>query len=259
MELQNIRNISISGTDCVVDISRGNDNTCKFISAKEKYFDVQANDGALTVEQKPRSILDKLTMRKFEFKLVLPKNFCGRLRFRNLNGGLYIKDVDFLDVDLYTKNGKFDLENIKCAEFGLKMRNGNICIKNLTSQGNVTLKCYNGYIKTESVAAQALTMSCRNAGLTAIDIKSESFECSTDNGFVDASAIDSADVRLETSNGKINALAIGSRNDYRLSLEASHGIITIDKTPSKSVSDPIGAKKRITARTSNGDIDIRFV
>lgn len=260
MDFQNIKEVAVYGMDFVVDITRGDDETCRFISAKEKYFAVQADNGALTVTQKSNNLLYRIIMRKLEFKLILPKSFNGRLRFRNKNGGLYIKGGTFGEIDLSTKNGKFDVEGIKCAEFSLKMKNGNASLKNTTATDDVNIKCSNGSIRAESLVVPSLVMSCRNAaGFSAIDIKADKLDCSTDNGTIDASGIDCPDVKLETSNGGVNALCLGLRDDYRLSLETTHGSITLNGTPAKNVTDPVGAKKRIIARTSNGDIDLKFM
>ena len=190
MDLDDVKNISVYGANCVVDISRGNDDTCRFVSAKEKNFRVEAVDGQLTVTQKSGNLLSRIIMRRIEFKLILPRSFNGRLRLRNKNGGLYLKGGNFADVDVSTKNGKFDVEDVACAEFALKMRNGSIFIKNMKAARDITLKCSNGNIKAESVAAQELTISCHNAGLSAVDIKTDKFDCSTHNGTIDASARD---------------------------------------------------------------------
>ncbi len=260
MEFQNINGIAVYGTDCVVDISRGDDDVCRFVSAKEKYFNVQAdNNGLLTVTQKKGNIFYRIIMRRFEFKLILPKYFRGRLRFRNKNGGLYIKDCAFADVELSTKNGKCDAENISCNEFTLKMRNGSVALKSITATDAINVKCSNGNIKAENVKAAAVTVACHNAGVSAIDIRANKLDCSTHNGTIDASAVDVSSLRLETSNGKINALCAGARDDYRLTLETTHGAITVDGTPSKNITDVAASeKRRAIASTSNGEIDIRF-
>ena len=91
MDLDDVKNISVYGANCVVDISRGNDDTCRFVSAKEKNFRVEAVDGQLTVTQKSGNLLSRIIMRRIEFKLILPRSFNGRLRLRNKNGGLYLK------------------------------------------------------------------------------------------------------------------------------------------------------------------------
>lgn len=260
MEFQNVKGIAVYGTDCVVDISRGDDDVCKFVSAKEKYFNVTVdNNGLLTVTQKKGNIFYRIIMKRFEFKLILPRYFVGRLRFKNQNGGLYISGGGFSDIELSTKNGKIDAENISCAEFTLKMRNGTVTLKNVTAAADVTVKCDNGNIKTENIKAAALTVACRNAGISASDIKANKLDCSTHNGTVDASAADVTDLRLETSNGKITALCSGNRDDYRLSLETAHGAISVDGTPCKNITDvAVGAKRRAVISTSNGDIDIKF-
>lgn len=259
MEFSDIKEIAIYGMNFIGDISRGNDEVCRFISAKEKCFSVLADNGLLNIAQKSGNIFYRIIMRRFEFKLILPKSFNGRLRFRNKNGGLYIKDGKFGEIDLSTKNGRFEAENMHCAEFSLKMKNGSVGLKNINADGGIFVKCSNGNIRAESIGAPALSLSCRNAGLSVIDAKTDKLDCSTDNGSIDASGIVGSDVRLETSNGKITALCLGKRDDHRLSLETSNGSITVNGTPAKNITDPVGAKKRVACRTSNGDIDLKFI
>lgn len=260
MEFENVKDIAIYGTECVVDISRGSGELCEFVTAKEKYFDAQCdNNGQLTVTQKKGNFFYRIINRRFEFKLILPRSFKGRLRFRNRNGGLYIKGGEFEGIELSTFNGKFDIRDISCAEFSLKMKNGNIDIDRLNAAQAVSLKCKNGIVKVESVAAQSLVISSNNAALTAMDIKTDKLDCSTDNGSVDVSGVAAADIKLETSNGRVNAVVLGARDDYRLSVETSHGAIAVDGTPTKNFTDPPSAKRRVTARTSNGDIDLKFL
>ncbi|MBD5132690.1 MAG: DUF4097 domain-containing protein [Clostridiales bacterium] len=260
MEFSSVKDIAIYGTECLVDISRGSGDKCELITAKEKYFDVQCdNNGQLTVTQKKGNFFYRIINRRFEFKLVLPRSFKGRLRFRNKNGGLYLTGGEFEGVELSTFNGKFDIRDISCAEFGLKMKNGTIDIHRLTAAQTVSLRCKNGNVKAETVSASALTISSDNAGLSAVDVRTERLDCSTHNGTIDVNGIAAPEVKLDTSNGKIYAAIVGNRDEYRVSLETSHGAITVDGTPSKNFTDPSGPKRRVTARTSNGDIDLRFL
>ncbi|MCM1368653.1 MAG: DUF4097 domain-containing protein [Roseburia sp.] len=259
MDFQSIKDIAIYGTDCIVDISRGDDETTRIISAREKYFDFKLENGQLTVTQKSRNVFYRIILRRFELKVVLPKNFKGKLRFRNKNGGIYVKNCDFTDIEVSTRNGKFEMENITANEIELEMSNGSIAVKNIRMSGEAYVRCKNGNIRAESMTAGELSLSGANAGISAIDIQSAKFECSTSNGAIDASAIACENIRLKTSNGKINALPLGARDDYRLAVETAHGSITVDGVPYKNISDAAGAKKRLYAKTSNGEIDIKFM
>lgn len=259
MEFEGIKDIAIYGTDCVVDISRGDGYATEFISAREKYFDVSSDGGTLTVRQKSRNILYRIIMHRFEFKLVLPKNFKGKLRFRNKNGGMYINGVNFTDVELATSNGKFDIENAHCDSFKLKMHNGTVSVKKTTADGTLSVQCSNGNVKAESVTAATLAISCANAALSVADISAKKFECVTNNGAIDASGITADEMKFETSNGKISAAPLGGRDDFKLTTETAHGVITVDGVAYKRIADAINSAKRISAKTSNGDIDIRFM
>ncbi len=258
MEFFDIKNIAIYGTDCIADISQGDGDALLFVTAKEKYFLVKCADGVLTVTQKSRNLLSRIISRRIEFKIVLPRAFKGKLRFRNKNGGLYISGGKFTDVDLSTDNGKFDISNTSCNGFALKMQNGSVSIKKLSAETAASVKCSNGSIKIESTTAPSLVISCSNAATVAIDISTKKFECKTSNGAIDASAIAADDIRLETANGKITAAPLGARSDYKLSADAEHGAIIIDGTMSKRVADAAHAAKKLCVKTLNGDVDIRF-
>ena len=259
MELKNINDIVIKASNCVVDISRGDDEMCRFVSTKDKYFTLSDSGGTLTVKQKPSYIFYRIVVKRVEIKLILPKSFNGKLKLRNKNGELYIKNATFKELDLSTSNGKFELSGVSCGEFSLKMKNGAVGIKNLCASGGVSLKCSNGRIKAECVVAPSLTLSSSNAALSAIDVKADKLDCRTSNGVIDASGIDCGEVRLETSNGKIAALILGDRDDHRLFAETKHGTISVNGAACKNVADRDGAKKRVAVSTSNGDIDIKFM
>ncbi len=259
MDFIGVKDIAVYGTDCVCDISLGDDDVCRFISTKEKYFELEENDGTLTVKQKSRNLFYRIILHRIEFKLVLPRNYSGKLRFRNKNGGLYIGGGNYSEVDISTGNGKFKISDAACENFRLKMKNGSVDAKNLKSNGSTVIKCRNGSVKIESISSSELSISSKNAALTAIDVVSKKLECETSNGPIDASGISADDLRLETSNGKIFAVPIGRRDDYRMFIDTAHGVVTVDGTAFKRIADNSShAPKRISARTENGDVDIRF-
>ena len=107
MEFKNVNDIVIKANNCVVDISRGDDELCRFVSTKDKYFTLYYSGGRLSVKQKPTYIFYRTVVKRVEIKLILPKSFNGKLKLRNKNGELYVKDVEFNDLNLRTNNGKF--------------------------------------------------------------------------------------------------------------------------------------------------------
>ena len=144
VDLLNVKDIDIYGTNCVADVSTDDGDCVRFVSAKEKYFDVKVDNGTLTVTQKSRNLLLRLISGRIEFKLILTRGFNGRLRYRNNNGGLYIKDAELADIELSTKNGKFDISSVTANAFSLKMKNGSIAFKSLTVRDACAVKCKNG-------------------------------------------------------------------------------------------------------------------
>lgn len=259
MEFSGIKDIAIYGTDCIADISVGKGECVEFVSAKEKYFDITTDDGTLTVRQKSRNFFYRIILHRIEFKLTIPESFKGKLRFRNKNGGVYLDGGKFTEVELSTDNGKFEIKGAACDNLHLKLSNGSVTAKNLTVGNGAAIKCRNGTVKVESVSSPALTIFSKNAALTAIDVKADKLECQTSNGTIDASGVTADELRLETSNGKIVASPLGDRNDYKLTIDADHGSITVDGVAYKKLADATHLSKRLSARTANGDIDIRFM
>ncbi len=259
MLYSDVKDIAIYGTDCVAAISIGVGDKAEFVSAKEKYFDVTADDGTLTIRQKSRSFFYRIILHRIEFKLTLPVGFCGKLRFRNKNGGVYVDGGKFTEVELSTDNGKFELKNAECNNLQLRLSNGAVSAKNIKVGGGAAIKCRNGTVKVESVSSPELTILGKNAVLSAIDVASAKLECSTSNGTIDVSGITADELKLETNNGKINAAPLGDRKDYKLSLDATHGAITVDGVAHKKIADAAHSAKRLNAKTANGDIDIRFM
>lgn len=259
MDFNGIKEIAIYGICCMVDVSRGDDDVCRILTAKERLFDIKVSDAALTVTQKSLNFFSRLLAHRIELKAILPKYFKGRLRFRNKNGGCYISGCDFSELELTTANGKFDLVDVSTGGMLIKTENGVIRIKNLLSTAAVNVKCANGNIKAESVCAQEIALSCRNAAVSAVDITAKEFMCQTSNGTIDADAVKSDEIRLETSNGKVNASVVGTRDDYKIFADTAHGGLTVNGEAYKRLADSTHAPKKITVKVPNGDIDIRFI
>lgn len=259
MELNDVKDVAVYGTDCIVDVRRGNKAHAEIVSAKEKYFDVKLDGGALTVTQKSRNLFSRIIMPHIELKIVLPQSFRGKLRLRNKNGGLYLCGGEFASVELSTKNGKYDVSDMSCDKLSIKMSNGNISLKKAVVASGASIKCSNGSVRVESVTSPELGVSCANATLTVIDVNTKRLDCSTSNGAIDASGIDADELRLETSNGRIVAAPIGDRDEYKLTAETSNGKLTVDGAEYKKLADVARLTKRLSAKTANGDIDIRFV
>ena len=66
-------------------------------------------------------------------------------------------------------------------------------------------------------------------------------------------------MKLVTAIGNISGVPIGNRDDYKMFAETSNGGIVVDGVVYKKIADAVNAHKRISAKTSNGDIDIRFM
>ena len=259
MEFKDIKSVAIYGTDCVADISRGDGDVTEFLTAREKYFDISVDNGVLTVRQKSRNLFYRLILHKIEFKIILPRAFKGKLRFRNKNGGLFVNGGSFAESEISTCNGKIEFVSASCDRFELKMQNGNVALKNATVGDATSIKCANGTVKIESVNSPSISITGANATITAADVTAKKFECTTSNGTIDASGITADDMRLETTNGRINASPLGERDDFKLSAETVHGALTVDGVAYKRLADVAHAAKRLNVKAANGDIDIRFI
>lgn len=260
MDFKGVKNLYIKCVDCIADVTRGNDDELHFVSTKEKYFDIKlSKSGKLSIRQKDYNIFSRRLIRKTEFKLALPKDFDGDIKFRNKNGGMFlVGDGKFNRVKLSTKNGSFNIKSIKCDKLKIKLRNGSITLKDAVTNRKQKIKCGNGNAKIETAVAQQIKVRCKCSDISLVDAKTSKLKLRTKNGNIDTSGITADEQKIITKNGKISVAPLGSRDEHRLSLDTRRGTINLDGTLTKPVYDFRG-EKRLTVKTSNGDVDIRFL
>lgn len=139
-----------------------------------------------------------------------------------------------------------------------KTSNGEITVTELTL-GSVVLKTSNGTVKVTNLDANSLTASSSNGTINLKNITAPLIEGTTSNGDILLDNNTSANLQLNTSNGNIVLKVVGNFADYRVQTATSLGKVKInnqtygndiynqDKTPS------------ISAKTSNGNINIEFL
>ena len=136
-------------------------------------------------------------------------------------------------IDLATTNGPISLEDLNLeAPLSIRTSNGGITAKNLTAKNSILLTTSNGRIRINQVTVPSIHLK-------------------TSNGAIDCTSIDGEDVYLETSNGPIRGTIRGRAADFSISSQTKNGDNSLDGLAGQG-------QKKLSVRTSNGDIDLTF-
>jgi DUF4097 and DUF4098 domain-containing protein YvlB len=122
----------------------------------------------------------------------------------------------------------------------------------LVLEGPLSIKTSNGGIEAQNLAAKdRIELTTSNGRIRLRQVTGQSIRLKTSNGAIDCTAIDGDDIELETSNGPIRGTIRGQATDF--------SIISQTKNGDNSLSGLSGhGAKKLTVKTSNGDIDLEF-
>lgn len=157
------------------------------------------------------------------------------------------------------------------GEISLKTTNGNIKAGGLSLDENLTLETNNGIIElsdSDAYSISALTSSGRiafdrlsaidievetsDAGITLTDLTIKRLTANTSNGPIDFSGLLGEKFEFETSDGNISGSIDSQESLFSIITEADGGSCS----PKSNENDR--AQYQLTAKTSDGDINIRF-
>ena len=157
------------------------------------------------------------------------------------------------------------------GEISLKTTNGDIKAGGLSLDENLTLETNNGIIElsdSDAYSISALTSSGRiafdrlsaidievetsDAGITLTDLTIKRLTANTSNGPIDFSGLLGEKFEFETSDGNISGSIDSQESLFSIVTEADGGSCS----PKSNENDR--AQYQLTAKTSDGDINIRF-
>ena len=200
-------------------------------------------DGAEAVEEKYLNIFGyKLSLGATEKQttytglgmvIYLPADFCGELKLVTSGGDVKLGNLK-LDESLtvVTSGANAELTNIEAYDISVRTTGGRVILRELS--------------------ATEISASTTKARITAEELTSKRLELTTSEASIDFSRVFGEKFTFTTSGGDISGSILGQ--------EVLFSIVTeTDRTAFPKTSENDRAQYRLTAKTSGGDINIRFV
>ncbi len=162
----------------------------------------------------------------------LPQDFDGEILVSTTNGEVKIGNLKLTEkLSVSTSEANVSLSNIEAYELSAKTTNGRMDISDISAT-EVEFSSINGRLELETLTAKRLNAKTTNASIDFSRLFGEKFV-------------------FETSNGDIDGSILGSESLFSIETETDRYAY-----PS-SVENP-RAQYKLTAKTSGGDINVRF-
>ncbi|MBR3016437.1 MAG: DUF4097 family beta strand repeat protein [Clostridia bacterium] len=270
-----------------VTACEGNDLTLTYYTCDEDPYEVNLDDGALTLQRmynvkspsrfmfsvlggvmrmvwnKPAPTVELLLPRNALVDLTAHANNasvkvsgCQALCETNLktsNSRIEASDLSCMRLECASSNGRLVLTNIRTRQqMACKTSNSRIMANGLRSGGDMRLTTSNSHIDGRDLQTFGnLHLATSNGGLLAEDCAAKGeLRLTTSNGRVETWRSQGASILLKTSNSSIRGSIPGTQSDWRIESHTSNGKNSLPKQQD--------GMKPLTVSTSNGSIDLGF-
>lgn len=289
---EGIRAVVLNAADMSIHVHAAADNqaTLTYYTSKADTYTASLADGVLTLDHIShddrrifRGRLDTLALLRgllqgqpaLAIDLALPGELLADLTAATTNSRIRVEQLRTLcQVRLTSTNGRLSLENVDCKALEGKTTNSKLSLQGVHCRQRLYMATTNSSASAEDVqAGEELTLKTTNAGISfrrlnaqgaaRLETKNGTIfgdalhagavaELMTTNATLNAGGIDAPLVTLRTSNGGIHAALCGRRSEWQIETHTSGHVRS--EAP---LANPGGAR-RLTARTSNGNIDLQF-
>lgn len=245
------RALDISVENCDIVIATGDvDSVIVDVLESEEYkYNFSTVSNTLTVRT-PKIEAEKKAINVFGYELSFG-NVEHQVSYTGL-GMVICLPKDFEgEVDISTSNGEIKLGNLKLGEkISINTSNANVSLSNIEAY-ELSVKTTNGRITASDISATESEFSSSNERLYLENVTSKRIYAKTTNASIDFSQLFGEKFTFETSNGDIDGSILGS--------ESLFSIDTVtDRTSSPDSVENSRAQYKLTAKTSGGDINVRF-
>lgn len=162
------------------------------------YLVVECEDDKLKISTNPKySKLQVVT----NVKISLDKNVYDKLNINMVNGEIEVEDVDFLDCNVESVNGRVLVMN-STSDLDVKNTNGKIEIKNVN--GAIDVNNVNGPINLSNIKGSVANLNAINGSMRLDGMKSEKIVANSKSGSIKLQGIeDSKSIVLNSAFGSI--------------------------------------------------------
>ncbi len=224
--------------------SNGNEITVHYYTCEKDPYEISLDDGVLRLNYKNdilfniRSLFSGV-LRVFsnsnpKVEAIIPAAYAGKLQLDTSNAPVNVSGlISAGDVRINTSNSPIAADNVSAVLVNAHTSNGAVTLDKVAVSGAVEMKSSNGTLTARQVTAK------------------DKLSMETSNGRIVADRVASAAIELKSSNGAISGSVEGKRSDYTISSDTSNG--------DDSLGDGGKGQNKLTVKTSNGNIDIRFL
>ena len=210
-------------------------------------------------------------LRRGEITVLVPREFSGTLLLRTQNGKISGEQLSPLSrVEAVTTNAGIQFASTSFGTLTITTSNASVRVTDCTGE---TLKAHtsNGGLRAQNAAfdsqswetsnssvrmagirAIGFSAATSNAGISVSDCEAEQLSLSTSNGSVSVDGVSGDELHIATSNASITGSVRGNPMEYQIYAATSNAPCNLENS-----ADPTRPKK-LTARTSNGKINLMF-
>ena len=233
------RNMPVSVTP-----SDGSEITVHYYTSEKDPYEVTLDGGVLTLKYKNDIFTDISNWFSGVFRVfsnsnprvevIVPAAYAGTLQLDTSNAPVNVSGLISLgNVRIKTSNAPIEANNVSALMIQAHTSNGAVTLDKAAVSGAVDMKSSNGTLTARQVVARG------------------SLLMETSNGRIVVDQVAGAAIELKSSNGSITGTVEGKRSDYTISSHTSNG--------DDSLGDGGKGQFKLTVKTSNGNIDIRFL
>lgn len=244
-------------------------------NAKHHQYEVtQDANGKLTVVGKFDNWFYKvfgwLTASKSYCEITLPGEWGVPIAVDSKNSNVLINNISASSLDIFTTNGKIDMQyvttgnatvvttngNMTVADsqftaLSIRSTNGKIKINNTGADSVVTAKTTNGQIFVCDVDGEEMSLITTNGSINAENMSSTRLTMTSTNGKLSFQSVIADYMTLKTTNGDIAGQIIGTLSEYTITARTTNGHVSHENQTGTT-------DKALTASSTNGDIELTF-
>ena len=224
--------------------SNGDEITVHYSTCEKDPYEVTLDGGVLVLKYKNdiftdisnwfSGIFNVFSNSNPRVEVLVPAAYAGTLQLETSNAPINVSGLPSLGkVRINTSNSPVEVSNISALTVDAHTSNGAVTLDTAAVSGAVDMRSSNGTLTARQVVARG------------------SLLMETSNGRIVVDQVAGAAIELKSSNGSITGTVEGKRSDYTISSHTSNG--------DDSLGDGGKGQFKLTVKTSNGNIDIRFL
>ena len=241
-----VEEIIIKARNMAVQVTPVNSNgiTIHYYTCDKDPYEVTLAGGVLKLKYKNDVIFNigslfsgvstKFSTPDPKVEVMVPAAYAGTLQLDSSNARADVTGLTQAgEIRIDTSNAPIQVSDVSAAQLSAHTSNGAVTLDKVLLSGAADLRSSNGTLTARQLSAGG------------------SLRMDTSNGRIVLDQVTASAVDLKSSNGSITGSVSGKRSDYSISSDTSNG----DDSLGDGGKGPI----KLTVRTSNGNIDIRFL